>query len=211
MRSPAALAGLLLVACYLLLSLSCSGDDNGTPAGAGAHRVATYNERCPRCGAQWSVKVDEYATGPDTVEVTIENTGERGTLELIMNVPVGVAFNETQATSWRQIYPEARAVRDTFDRLAPLRVPRLDVRPAQGTNVPFTLRSGQTWRGKFDLVTDIPQGTVGLVFSFGKIRHELTPAGLAETDDWLTWDLSRPYIGLDGEVRITPVATPGAR
>lgn len=207
MTIPAAFKTLLLVVCCLLLpalAFACGGDDSA-PAG---HRIATYNERCPRCGAQWSVKVDEDANGPDSVEVTIENTGERGVLQLILNVPVGVWLDKAQAEAWRRIYPQARAERNSFELLAPIRPRLLEVRVAQGTSLPFTLRPGATWSGRFDIVTDIPREADGLIFSFGKIQHEITPPGLAEIDDWLTWDISRPYVGLNGEVRVTPIVSP---
>ena len=203
----------LLVACCLLLPLplaGCGGDKDGAPAtDQGAHRSATYNERCTLCGIQWSVKVDEYANGPDTVEVVVENTGERGTLELRFDKLSGIVFGAPQAAAWKEIYPAARAQGVATTRLVDFPgVYRLELRPQSGTTLPFTLRRGATWRGRFDLVPGIPSGTAAIVFFFTDVAHELPAEGLPLVHGWVTWDASRPFIGLEGEVRVTPVASP---
>jgi hypothetical protein len=196
-----------VVGLLLLGAVACGGGDDEV-TGQGLHRTGTYHENCPRCGMQWTVTVDEFSEGPDTVEVSIRNTGERGELQLLFDKVIGVALNAQQAEAWQSIYPQARAERNAFGRLAPLQVRQVNMTFASGPQPPVTLRSGSSWTGRYNLTTDIPAGTAAVIFSFGDVRHETTPAGLAEVDAWLTWDLNRPFIGLDGEVRVTPIASP---
>jgi hypothetical protein len=160
---------------------------------------------------QWSVKVDEYSEGPDTVEVVVENTGERGTLELRLDKLAGIIFTGQQVSAWSSVYPAARASGTPETELPAIGVTRLSLQPSEATTLPFTLRNGSTWRGRFTLTPDVPAGTAGFVLFFGDVVHEQTPPGLIPTHAWVTWDLNRPLIGLDGEVRVTPVASPGAR
>ena len=192
----------------MLLAAACGGGGDDKAAGP---PLAVWDEHCTGCGMQWQITIQNTRSRTQ-LEVQIQNTGERGLLSLQFEQVVGYALDESQADSWQRIYPQARAERTTFKRLEENGRSIFEFRPLPGASLPYGLNPRQTWKGRFESKGGrLPDGTVGLILSFGPVVHELTPPGLLAKDNWITLDATRPFIGLRGEVRLTPPATlPGA-
>ena len=194
---------LVLVPAALLGLAACSSDD-----GDGPLPESTWSEDCPRCGIEWLVTLSE-GEGNGQVEVLVTNTGERGRLRLRPNQLLAYALDQKQADSWREKYPQARAERDAVDQLVANGATKVVLRPYSPESTNVTIAPSQRYGGRFVPAEGrIPANTVGFVLFFGPVDHEITPAGLAETDHWATWDPTRPFFTVGrSEVRVQPIAT----
>jgi hypothetical protein len=168
--------------------------------------VATYSEKCADCGMEWTVTVLQAKSAPPSAHVSVKNTGERGVLTLAFN-QVGAAFLDTnQAAAWAQVYAGARASRTVPQQFSAVGSSNTRWRPAQGTRVPVTLAPGAEWSGDFEIMEGtVPADAAALILTLGPVQYEKIAPGQPSAEFWITWDPTRPYIGLRGEVVVTPV------
>lgn len=174
---------------------------------------AQWVEDCNACGMEWTVAVSEGTRGGGELVVNIRNTGERGRLQLRIQELELFALNPSQASSWQRDYPLARANRNALDALETNGYTTVKMRFVGQVTAPIDIAPLSTYTATFIPVgSRIPADTAGLILRFGPVVHERSPAGLPATDNWITWDSNRPFIGMNGDVRVTPVTlTPTQR
>jgi hypothetical protein len=203
---------LLVVSTILALtmSLACSGGSETGQTDQGGP-IPTYYEKCTPCGMQWSVSILDASPERTVVEVVVENSGERGDIELQFDELVGFALDARQAESWRQLYPAARKAGTLFSRLQEAKFTALYLRPIDARQLPATVKAGRSWAGRFETIDHgIPGNSAGVILAFGPVSYQQATGSQPKTEHWLTWDSNRPFIGIASEVRVTPAAVTGA-
>ena len=204
--------GLHLLVTILAVSMSFACRSGETRPPTSARLVPTYYEKCASCGMQWSVSILDTSAERSVVEVAIENSGERGDLLLTFDQVVGFAMDAKQADAWRRLYPEARKTGTLIPRLSDTPYTALYLRPVNPKQLTVTVKVGKSWTGQFETIDHgIPVGSAGVILAFGPVEYEQASGSQPKTEHWLTWDGNRPFIGLDGEVRVTPAVVGGTR
>ena len=164
--------------------------------------AARYREECSACGATFTVdQVEVFAGGLLRIHTSVENSGEFGSMKLILTGSSIDVFNAAQAEQYRAAFDNSQAAR-TVPRL--LSSQRTETRlafpstgsgfvPSTGTGIPANLAIGQRWTGW--LQTSIPLATtttpVALVLHLGSIMSE--KGGPAS---WASYAEGLPFIEL---------------
>lgn len=188
---------LLLLALALGLALAACAADRQV--------VASYEEACPACGMRWRVDILRTNDRPAAARVRVENTGERGSLTLLFTQVGGAYLDSSQAEGWSRVYSEARANRNVPEQFVRVGFSTTRWRASEGTSLPVTLAPGQSWTGSFQLAQGtLPRDPSALILTFGPVRYEKASEGQPAQESWITWDATRPFIGLRGQTPIRP-------
>jgi hypothetical protein len=188
---------LLLVALALGLALAACAADRRV--------VASYEETCPPCGMRWRVDILRSDGRPAAARVRVENTGERGNLTLLFTQVGGAYLDSTQAEGWARVYAEARANRSVPDQFVRVGSSNTRWRASNDTRLPVTIAPGSSWTGSFELAQGrLPSDPSALILTFGPVRYEKVSEGQPQQESWITWDATRPFIGLRGQTPARP-------
>ena len=168
-----------------------------------------YQERCTTCGAVISVGKLEILSQSFRVQVTVENTGEAGALEIVMDKDLLYAFDSAQATRWEDEFAEAAAAGGTLGLIQQVAPDAFPIYPTSDSGLPRTLRPGQAWTGWFESRgLAFPSDTAAILIFLGPVNREKpTPSGNT-SQIWVTYNADQPFIRLKGDAGNSPTSPP---
>jgi hypothetical protein len=166
-----------------------------------------FSDHCRDCGGIFSV--DEVISDGDILRLhlVIENTGEHGDLELLLESTQVFLFDSEEAASWVKSYAQLWAKEQIWLKINEMGAQKADrflgLRAVDGTKLPFKLTVGARWDGWFENVRQpLPEDSVALMAVIGMFSQE-KPNRLM---NHLTHHRTRPFISLSGEdVTVEPL------
>lgn len=158
-------------------------------------RNLSYVERCTECGAIFKVDRLEVNEKNFRVRVTIENTGEYGNLQLVLDRSSVFTLDLAQASKYKAGFD--RAFRDgTQEKLLGSVITKSGVRlhaePEGG--LPKVLRFKDQWSGWFRADSPLPKEAVVLILYLGNINREKADKNGKYETYWASYHENQPFI-----------------
>jgi hypothetical protein len=158
--------------------------------------VTLFVERC-ECGGIFTIDSFETSDFGFSFSMTIENTGQAGTLVFTPSNSEVHAFNASEADEYRRLFVEDQAQLGTVGRKV---FPTTAFRPnPDGSQTAFSdaisLAPGDSWRGHFSAGHTLPVRTVSILI---RLNHFVFNAGTPAEEplSWISADAQRPFIEL---------------
>src|SRR5688572_11728721 len=109
-----------------------------------------FSQHCPDCGGVFAIDQFEATERGFRLRLAIENTGEHGTLNLVMDGCRLFAMREDQAAWWTRSYTwkraQGRAAWELYDKVES----SYSLRPVDEEALSHDLLLGESWSGWFE-------------------------------------------------------------
>ncbi|QQG43058.1 MAG: hypothetical protein HYW45_02495 [Candidatus Daviesbacteria bacterium] len=147
----------------------------------------SYHEKCSECGATFTVDKLEPLINQFRVRVKIENTGQSGDLQLVLNNSVVRFFNPTQAQEFRNGYFLAIQQNRVGNLTRELNVATAELYIDKEAGLPKTLKLGESITFWVVSSRSLPNNTAAIQLVLSPIP------GLLE-GTWASWNENQPFI-----------------
>jgi hypothetical protein len=160
----------------------------------------TYREECVECGATFIVDKLEMRESGFRIRISIENTGQGGELQPILDNSRAYVFDLAEASQFRNAYGyafDATTIQDLLNDASPQSFP-LSVAPETG--LPSTLPVGSVWQGWLENTSyEFPKTAVAILIRLEPINRELPTGSGRYHFWWVSADDRRPFIELPSQ------------
>jgi hypothetical protein len=169
--------------------------------------MVPYAEHCDECGGTFAIDAMETSESGFRLHATIQNTGEHGTLTLLLDGSRVFALRAPEAREWADSYSWRREQGQLgmalYDRAKAEW--GYGIRPEDESNFPKPIQPGERWEGWFESKRALPDETVAIIVGIGAFRLEVPD----RTMFFLTHDGNRPFVSLTGHVvPVEPLSPP---
>jgi hypothetical protein len=159
-----------------------------------------FSQHCPDCGGVFTIDQLQATTNGFRLRLSVENTGEHGTLNLVMDSCRIFALDSRQSDWWIRSYAwwraQGRTAWELYDKVTLV----YGLRPLQEDELPFELHPGQSWSGLFESSRSLGEDAVALIGFPGPFRRTKPHSFMSH----MTMDGTRPFISLQGDVTVEP-------
>jgi hypothetical protein len=171
----------------------------------------TYREECVECGATFTVDRLEIRQSGFRVRISVENTGQGGELQLILDNSRVYVFDLAEASQFRDAFGYAFDVTTIQDLLNDVSPRSFSLSVTPGTDVPSTLPAGSVWQGWLEnTYYEFPKTAVAMLIWLQPINRELPTASGRYEFWWVSADDGHPFIELPGAPEGSGSALQGA-
>jgi len=155
----------------------------------------TYREQCGECGAIFTV--DKIEMWPDSfrVWVAIQNTGEAGNLQLILDESRVYTLDLAQASKYREGFAEAVTNGKLEGLIHEVNPRSFAIYPAADAKLPHILEPGERWTGWFETRhSSLPKEAVAIQVLLAPINRGKPDKYSRYSSSWVSAYEDHPFI-----------------